>query len=56
MTDKELDEFIKDAERYGSDTWWIMDFCDDAIKVARELKELRRTASALAKATEVALR
>ena len=41
MTDKELDEFIEDAERIGSDTWWITDFCDEAMEVAKELRRLR---------------
>lgn len=43
LTDKELDKFIEDAERIGSDTWWVSGFCDEALVVANELK-LRRAA------------
>ena len=52
MTDKELDEFIAQAEyrgsgtsygRYGrhADTWWVNDFCEEARDIANELKQLR---------------
>ena len=45
LTDAELDEFIEDAERKHehNDDWWNMDFYEEAIVVANELK-LRRAA------------
>lgn len=45
LTDQELDEFIEDAERKHeyNDDWWNMDFYEEAVQVAEELK-LRRAA------------
>lgn len=48
LTDEELDEFIDRAEYHGSETWWVSDFCDEAIGVANELKEWRQANDARA--------
>ena len=42
MTYKELEDFIDTAERMGYDTWWVTDFCDEAIDVAKELIALKK--------------
>ena len=42
VTDKELDEFIDEAQRRAvDDAWWIQSFCEDAEIVGKELKEFR---------------
>ena len=43
MTDTELDEFVKHAEKcIHSDEWWLHDFFDSAAQVGQELQALRR--------------
>ena len=42
MTDKELDEFIEEADRWAEDSaWWIDQFCEEAADIGRQLKQLR---------------